>query len=364
MHQSLFTNFCAALNFAAANLPPVNLAAALLLPLLLAAQTLRADGTAYAPAYRVYVTNEFGGTLSVVDGRTGMVTATVDLGKRPRGLKIAPDGRALYVALSGSPIAGPGVDEKSLPPPDKSADGIGIVDTKSLRLNRVLRGASDPEQLAVSPDGKHLFVASEDTGAALMMDAGKGTILYRAAVGGEPEGVAVSPDARQVFVTSEESGTVTALDARTYHVLAKISVGQRPRGIAFSPDGSRVYVTCENDGNLVILDAHKHTTTGTVHFTGHNARPMGVVVSGDGAMIYVTTGRGKTVEAVDAASLAVARSVEVGDRPWGIALSPDAARIYTANGPSDDVSVIDAASFQVLMKVKTPGRPWGVVTGP
>ena len=167
-----------------------------------------------------------------------------------------------------------------------------------------------------------------------------------------------------MFVTSEESGTVTALDARTYHVLAKISVGQRPRGIAFSPDGSRVYVTCENDGNLVILDAHKHTTTGTVHFTGHNARPMGVVVSGDGAMIYVTTGRGKTVEAVDAASLAVARSVEVGDRPWGIALSPDAARIYTANGPSDDVSVIDAASFQVLMKVKTPGRPWGVVTGP
>ena len=113
-----------------------------------------------APTFRVMVTNERTGTLSVIDGATSQVIATVPLGKRPRGLKTSPDGKLLYVALSGSPIAGPGVDEKTLPPADKGADGIGVVDLATLKLVRVLRGVSDPEQLAVSADGKRLFVAS------------------------------------------------------------------------------------------------------------------------------------------------------------------------------------------------------------
>ena len=38
--------------------------------------------------------------------------ATIPLGKRPRGIKASPDRTMLYVALSGSPAAGPGVDEQ------------------------------------------------------------------------------------------------------------------------------------------------------------------------------------------------------------------------------------------------------------
>jgi len=50
------------------------------------------------------------GDLSVVDVATKKVLATIALGKRPRGSALSPDGALLYVALSGSPIAGPGVD--------------------------------------------------------------------------------------------------------------------------------------------------------------------------------------------------------------------------------------------------------------
>src|SRR3954451_12452258 len=96
-----------------------------------------------AADYRVYVTNERSGDLTVIDGRTDAVLETIPLGKRPRGVQVSPDGRWLYVALSGSPIAGPGVDEKSLPPPDKAADGIGVLDLRSRRLVKTLRGVSD-----------------------------------------------------------------------------------------------------------------------------------------------------------------------------------------------------------------------------
>src|SRR5690242_2448045 len=61
--------------------------------------------TSAAPPVRVYVTNEASGDISVIDPATQSVIATVKVGKRPRGLKVSPDGTMLYVALSGSPNA-------------------------------------------------------------------------------------------------------------------------------------------------------------------------------------------------------------------------------------------------------------------
>ena len=100
-------------------------------------------------AGRVFVTNENGGDISVIDVATQKVVATIPVGKRPRGIRLSREGAQVFVALSGSPIAPPGVDESTLPPADKKADGIGIVSVKDLKLERIIRGGSDPEQLAV-----------------------------------------------------------------------------------------------------------------------------------------------------------------------------------------------------------------------
>src|ERR1700738_3703045 len=105
-----------------------------------------------ATGYRVFITNEGSGDLTVIDGATNQVTATWPLGKRPRGLVSSADRQHLYVAFSGSPLAGPGVDEKSLPPADKAADGIGIIRLTDGHIERVLTGISDAGQVALSPD--------------------------------------------------------------------------------------------------------------------------------------------------------------------------------------------------------------------
>src|SRR6187402_1151998 len=81
-----------------------------------------------AATYHVYVTNEASNNVSVIDPTTNEVTATVNVGKRPRGVHGSPDGKTLYIALSGSPSAPPGVDESTLPPPDRALDGIGLFD--------------------------------------------------------------------------------------------------------------------------------------------------------------------------------------------------------------------------------------------
>ena len=151
------------------------------------------------PPYYVYVTNEGSGDLSVIDPISRTVTATIPLGKRPRGVQRNSDGTQLFAALSGSPVAGPGVDESKLPPPDKAADGIGVVDTVARKLLRVVNGGSDPEQLAVTADGSRAYIANEDAGAASVLELATGKIIASVPVGSEPEGVTMRPDGREVL---------------------------------------------------------------------------------------------------------------------------------------------------------------------
>jgi YVTN family beta-propeller protein len=312
--------------------------------------------------YRLYVTNESSGDLSVIDGATLEVIATVPLGKRPRGIHASPDGRTIYVALSGSPPAPPGVDESTLPPPDKSADGIGVFDVAENKLVRVIQGGSDPENFAVSRDGNTLFVSNEDISGLSFIEVMTGKLVQTIGVGGEPEGVTLAPNGKLVYVTDEADGAVSVIDVAARKRLKTIKVGRRPRNIVFLPDGSRAYVNAENDGGIVLLDAVKNVKLREIPLgTPGEIKPMGLALSPDAKTLYVSTGRGRKVFVVDTATNQPTASFEVGQRPWGIAVSPDGKTLFTANGPSNDVSVVDLASQTVTRKIKVTGSPWGVL---
>src|SRR5262245_10390842 len=62
-----------------------------------------------AAAAELYVSAEESGEIIVVDVDRAEVAARIPVGKRPRGIKLSRDGKLLYVALSGSPRAAPGV---------------------------------------------------------------------------------------------------------------------------------------------------------------------------------------------------------------------------------------------------------------
>jgi len=309
---------------------------------------------------RVYVTNEASGELSVIDGSNNTVITTVRIGKRPRGIQISPDRKTILVALSGSPFAGPGVDPETLPPPDKSADGIGVLDVETNQLRKVLAAGSDPEQFAITKDGQTIYVANEDVALTTVLDVASGNIIKTVPVGEEPEGVEISPDGTVVYVTSESNNTVSAISTATNEIVATVKVGPRPRAIAFLPNGERAYVSAENDGSVAVIDAKKHILLETIRFPGEGVKPMGVVVSPDGKRLYVTTGRFRRLFAIDTVSNEIVGSLEVGERPWGVAITPDGKTIYTANGPSNDVTVVDVANYSIIAKIKVSDRPWGV----
>jgi len=322
------------------------------------------------PHTELYVSAEDGGEVLVLDADRGEVTAHIPVGKRPRGMRLSHDGKLLYVALSGSPRGGPGVDESKLPPADRSADGIGVVDVATKKLLRTLPSGQDPEAFALSLDEKTLFVSNEETAEVSVVDLTSGTVKKKIAVGREPEGVSLRPDGQIVYVTSEGDNAVAAIDTGSLLFLGQIPVGSRPRAIAFSADGGTGFVTCENGGLISVFDTAKNVATGSIALDAkaegaQRPRPMGAVLAPDGRTLYVTTGRAGSVVTIDLGSRRVTREFEgVGKRPWGVAVSSDGKRVFTANGPSNDVSVIDAATGEVQKRIPAAGSPWGVVVAP
>jgi YVTN family beta-propeller protein len=313
---------------------------------------------------RAYVSDEDGGSVIVISTSSDSVVARIPVGKRPRGLRVSPDGTRLFVALSGLPKAGPGADESKLPPADPSADGIGIVDLSSLKLLRKIPGGRDPELLDVTGDGKRLWVSNEDAAEASLVDIDAGQVVRKVPVGKEPEGVGIAPGGKVVYVTNEADNSVSVLDIETGQPVAQVPTGGRPRSVVFTKDGLRAFIACETTHALTIIDAQNHTRIGEVDLPGPLVRPMGLVISPDGRTLYATGGRGKTVHVIglDEASPSVKNTItDVGVRPWGIGITHSGARLYTANGSSGDVSVIDTATGTVARRIAVGGSPWGVV---
>ncbi len=117
--------------------------------------------------YEIFVTNERSGDVTVISGADFKVLATIPVGKRPRGIHASPDGKTVYVALSGTPIEGPPQldahgnpiftkgkdDDDDEAGADKSADGIAVVDVAQRKLVHRISAGSDPEEFALSHDG-------------------------------------------------------------------------------------------------------------------------------------------------------------------------------------------------------------------
>ncbi len=247
---------------------------------------------AESPDYLVFVSNERSGDVTVIDGKSDAVVATFPVGKRPRGIHATPDGKRLFVTLSGSPRMAPGLDENRAPA-DKRADGLAVIDTASRKLIDRWHVGSDPEQFAISKDGKFAFIANEDDASASIIDLDSGQSRGKIKVSEEPEGVGVNPGNGEVYVTCEEKGEVFAIDPDQQRVVAKIDTGGRPRSVVFSPDGSRAYVACENGGYVAVIDAGSHKLSSKIQLpTG--SLPMGTAVSHDGKELYVSTGRGNS----------------------------------------------------------------------
>ena len=112
-----------------------------LLPVLGA--TLLACGSNCADAYTVYVSNEKGNSLTVIDSETLQVLTTIPVGQRPRGIMLTKDGKRVLICASDD-------------------DTVQVLDVASREVVADLPSGPDPELLDIHPSGSPVYIANED----------------------------------------------------------------------------------------------------------------------------------------------------------------------------------------------------------
>ena len=298
----------------------------------------------------------FGGDICVINTSTNEFTATIGVDGIPEEIAINPDGKKIYVTL-------------------KDIETISVIDTATLEYVATVP-IKYPHGVAVSPDGTKVYVANSSTydyykGNVSIIDTATNKVTDMVKVGNYPYGIVVSPDGTKVYVTNHWDNTVSAIDIATNSVTATVPVGKAPAGVAFYPDGTKVYVANSGNNTVSVIDTATNTVIATVSVGDF---PEGVAVSPDGTKVYVTNGDSNfdTVSVINTATNTVTATIDVGDFPHGVAVSPDGTKVYVANGIYDDlgggyygfVSVIDSSTNKVTARVSVLYIPQRIAVSP
>jgi YVTN family beta-propeller protein len=222
-----------------------------------------------------------------------------------------------------------------------------------------LPSGSGPGFLAITADGKRLYVPDAFSNDVLVVSTASNSVIATIPVGSSADAVVITPDGAHAYVV--RNGAVSVLDTSANTVVQSIPAQVLVEGamplIAITPAGSDVYVA---GGESTVVQAIA-TASNTVIANIPLFLPCGVTVAPDGSKVYVTLPGNGAVSVIDAATNTVEpSSIPVGSFPCGLAVTPDGGSLYVANGADNTVSVIATATNTVVATIPVGAGPLGI----
>ncbi|KAB2903127.1 MAG: multicopper oxidase domain-containing protein [Anaerolineae bacterium] len=249
---------------------------------------------------------------------------------------------------------------------NEAGNSLSVMDAGTNTVITTLTGIEGPHNIQVAPDGKSVWAVSGHDSLAVKIDALTFIVMGTVPTGNHPAHVILTPDSQTVYVTNSEDNSLTVIDAGSLEVLATIPVGTYPHGLRSSPDGQRVYVANVNDGTLSVIDT---ATNIKITDIAVGEKPIQVGFSPDGAFVYVSLNAENALGKVDTISQTLVSKVEVGIGPVQVYVTPDNRYVLVANqgtpdNPGTTLSIVDVASFSLVGTVETGNGAHGVVVDP
>ena len=171
-----------------------------------------------------------------------------------------------------------------------------------------------------------------------------------------PSEIAVSQDGRWLYVVCERSDELLVVNAHTQKVEKHVPIGHVPRGLFLSPDGKQIYVTSSWTDRIEVIDAAslavvKELTTGF--------EPISVVADHGGSTLYVTNRISNDISVIDLATGKEQKRLLAGRGASNLAIVPNSNLVYATHvfpnipvkyrtPPESEITVVDTERKQVV----------------
>lgn len=287
-----------------------------------------------------YVANIGSDDLSIIDLGTASVIKTIAVGSDPDGVAVTPDGARVYVA-------------------NFLSDSVSVIDTTTNTVAGSIDVGTGPVGVVVTPDGAFAYVANRESNTVSVIETATSSLINTIPVGPGPNAVALTPDGTAAYVTNsftKSPGTVSVIATATNAVIATVPVYRNPNRLAVTPDGRFAYVTNFRSWNVAVIDTATNTVAATIPLFG---RPSGVTINPNGASAYVVT-LGGSVAVIETATNALTNVIAVGASPYGIAPTRTGSVAYVANFDSGSVSVVDLVDETEAATIAVGLKPFAV----
>jgi YVTN family beta-propeller protein len=171
---------------------------------------------------RIFVSSMGDHEIDLIDLQKMDYIAKIPVGGIPRPYVVSNDEKTVYSALTdfhGFVIAS--VPERKVIarvelPPAPPADCV-------------LEPHTPTHGLALTPDGRELWVTSLGDSGVYVYDVATKKISSEVPVGKCPNWITVTPDGRYVAVSNSDSDDTSIIDEATHHEIARIKVGKSPK---------------------------------------------------------------------------------------------------------------------------------------
>lgn len=316
------------------------------------------------PFEKLVVLNRAAAEAVLVDPRTRRVVARVPTGPGPHEVAVSLDGRFAYVANYGStaydaePFHVPAIGVASA-----GADQRGTVTVVDLETGTV-RATFQPGSfrflhgIRVNQSGTRLWITAEADSAVLEVDAETGDLLMLWKTGGAMgHTLAVTPEGRKLFIANRGSDSVTVIDRATV-VAHRIPAGRGPEGIDVSPDGREVWVGNRGDHSITVIDARRQRAL--AGFPSGGRDPARLRFTPDGREVWVSNRESRELAVFDARSRELVATVALGVEPLSLLFSPDGRHLFVSAPDVDRVVVVDTVWRTVLDSFHTGPAPEGL----
>jgi DNA-binding beta-propeller fold protein YncE len=209
------------------------------------------------------------------------------------------------------------------------------------------------------PENVKGIVASAATGRVyvtslthlIALDAVSGKILWDKTYEGGCDRLAISPDGKVLFVPQFESTSWHVVNAETGDVITTITTGSGSHNTIYSADGAHVYLAGLQSPLLSVVDAKTHKVQSQIGPFANSIRPF--TINGANTLVFVNVNgllgfevgdlkTGKKLYRVEVAGYQPGKVKLHGCPSHGIAMTPDEKEIWVADCANTAIHIFDA----------------------